>query len=324
VETIAIIGAGQIGSRHLQGLARSVRAFEVVVVDPSPQALETARRRHAEIAGAAARTVRYETSLSALPESIDLAIVATAASVRTPVVRELIARCRVRYAVLEKVLVQRPEDLGATADTLDKAGTRAWVNCPRRLSDFYEGLREAFDRHGPLRMTVQGGAWDPGCNAIHFIDLYAFLTGASITAVDTRGLDARWYPSKREGFREIAGTLMVHFDGGGRLELHAQAESAAPTLVTLQCREGQATIWEKAGQAQLTLARAQWRLEERALRLAYQSELTYLVAEQLLERGQCGLPTYAQSAALHEPLLTALLAWARGTLGEPLDAVPIT
>ena len=324
METLAVIGAGQIGSRHLQGLVRSVRAFDVVVIDPSPRALQTARQRHGEIAGAATRTVRYETSLSALPERIDLAIVATAASVRTSVVRELLARCRVRYAVLEKVLVQRPEDLGVTAAALDKAGTRAWVNCPRRLSDFYEGLRDPFDRSGPLRMTVQGGAWDPGCNAIHFIDLYAFLTGAPIMAVDTRGLDARWYPSKREGVREIAGTLMVHFDGGGRLELHAQAESAAPTLVTLQCREGQAIIWEKSGRAQLTLARGQWRLEERTLRLAYQSELTHLVAERLLEHGQCALPTFGESAALHEPLLTALLAWTRGTLGEPLDAVPIT
>jgi predicted dehydrogenase len=252
------------------------------------------------------------------------AIAATVASRRTSIVRELLDRGRVRYAVLEKVLVQRPQDLAAMADMLDKAAARAWVNCPRRLSDFYVRLREVFERGGPLRMAVQGGAWDPGCNAIHFIDLYAFLTGAPIAAVDTSRLDPRWYPSKREGFREIAGTLVVHFDGGGRLELHSQAESSAPTLVTLQCREGQATIWEKAGRAQLGLAREKWRLDEVDLRIAYQSEQTHLLAERLLESGQCDLPTYAESAALHAPLLTALLIWTRGTLGEPLDAVPIT
>src|SRR5262249_38100627 len=145
-------------------------------------------------------------------------------------------RSRVRYAVLEKVLVQRPEDLETIAGMLDKASTRAWVNCSRRLNDFYAGLRGLLDGGGPLRMSVQGGAWDPGCNAIHFIDLFAFLTGAPLTAVDTTGLDRRWYPSKRAGFREIAGTLVAHFGGSGRLELHAQTESAAPTLLALQGR----------------------------------------------------------------------------------------
>jgi predicted dehydrogenase len=323
VETVAIIGAGQIGSRHLQGLARSARAFDLVVIDPIAGALDTARQRYAEIAGGRERAVRYATSLDALGEHVDLAIVATLASRRASDVRALLDRCRVRYAVLEKVLVQRPEDLEVIAEGLEKAGTRAWVNCSRRLNDFYAGLRGRLDGGGALRMSVQGGAWDPGCNAIHFIDLYAFLTGAPITAVDTSGLDPRWYPSKREGFREIGGTLVLQF-GGGRLELHARTGSAAPTLLTLQGDAGQAAVWEKAGRAQLALASARWQLEEREARVAYQSELTHLVAEHLLEHGRCGLPTYAESAALHRPLLTALRAWSRDTLGEPLDAVPIT
>lgn len=324
MQTIAIVGAGQIGSRHLQGLARSARAFDVVVVDPSAPALETARQRYGEIAGAVGRSVRYATSLAALPESVDLAIVATAASMRGQVACDLLARCRVRHAVLEKVLVQHPADLQAVAGMLEKTGTPAWVNCPRRLSDFYAGLRDRFGAGHGLRMGVQGGAWDLGCNAIHFIDLYAFLTGARVAAIDTSRLDTHWYPSKRAGFREIAGTLMVRYDNGGRLELHSWAESAAPILVTLQGEGAHAAIWEKAGRAQLALAREHWRLDQTEFRLAFQSELTRLVAERLLEHGDCGLTTYAESAALHEPLLAALLAWSRDALGEPLDAVPIT
>jgi predicted dehydrogenase len=324
VATIAIIGAGQIGSRHLQGLARSTRAFDVVVVDPSAPALETARQRYGEIAGAAGRGVHYATSLAALPERVDLAIVATAASMRRQVMRDLLARCRVRHAVLEKVLVQRPADLPAVAGMLEKAGTSAWVNCPRRLSAFYAGLRDRLARGDGLRMGVQGGAWDLGCNAIHFIDLYAFLTGARVAAIDTSGVDARWYPSKRAGVQEIAGTLRVHYENGGRLELHSRAEGAAPILVTLEAKDAHVVIWEKAGRAHLALAREPWRLDQTEFRLAFQSELTHLVAERLLEHGDCGLTTYAESAALHESLLAALLAWSRDALGQSLDAVPIT
>jgi len=222
------------------------------------------------------------------------------------------------------VVVQRAADLAVIGELLAKAGTQAWVNCSRRLNDFYLGVREPLGSSPPLRMGVQGGDWALGCNAIHFIDLYAFLTCARITRVDTTRLDRRWYPSKRTGFREIAGTLAVDFEDGGRLDLHSQDESREPTLVTLQCREGQAVVWEKAGRAQLSLAREKWRLAESAFRLAPQSELTHIVAERLLGSGDCGLPTYAESAALHEPFLRALLAWSGATLGEPLEAVPIT
>ena len=45
---IAIIGAGQLGSRHLQGLAKLQLPCQVHVVDPSPKSLEVARQRFAE------------------------------------------------------------------------------------------------------------------------------------------------------------------------------------------------------------------------------------------------------------------------------------
>jgi predicted dehydrogenase len=320
--TIAVIGAGQLGSRHLQGLARSACAFDVVVVDPNTDALDVARKRHDEIAGPVARTVRYETSPAALPERIDLAIVATTASVRRRVVQDLLARCRVRYAVLEKVLVQRPDDLDALEEALAQHGTRAWVNCPRRLWDSYRRLRAPFAAPG-LSMRVEGGFWGVACNAIHFVDLLAFLTGARVSAVDTRGLDGRWYESKREGYQEIAGSLTVEFDDGGRLVFTSDAQTSAPITITLHGRAGHATIVEKSGRAQLALG-SSVAPADTEFRTVLQSELTDLVAQEVLATGSCALTPYAESAAMHRPFLDALLAWSRDTLGQRLDALRIT
>ena len=46
---IGVIGAGQLGGRHLQGLARLSLPCEIDVVDPSPVSLDSARKRFSEI-----------------------------------------------------------------------------------------------------------------------------------------------------------------------------------------------------------------------------------------------------------------------------------
>lgn len=46
---IIIIGAGQLGSRHLQGVLKSTYALNVTVVDPSEESLNTARERAEKI-----------------------------------------------------------------------------------------------------------------------------------------------------------------------------------------------------------------------------------------------------------------------------------
>ena len=46
---IAIIGAGQLGSRHLQGLTKIKQDIHITVIDPNPSALEIARQRFVEM-----------------------------------------------------------------------------------------------------------------------------------------------------------------------------------------------------------------------------------------------------------------------------------
>ena len=56
---VAIVGAGNIGGRHLQALVLSERPLEVYVVDPSPGALGHAAARVDEVASNEHVSVRY-------------------------------------------------------------------------------------------------------------------------------------------------------------------------------------------------------------------------------------------------------------------------
>ena len=80
MKTIAIIGAGQLGSRHLQGLLKYKTQQDIYVLDPSQDSLKLARQRADEISHQ--HRVHFVADWTAIPQNIELAIVATNSNVR--------------------------------------------------------------------------------------------------------------------------------------------------------------------------------------------------------------------------------------------------
>ncbi|WP_262055335.1 Gfo/Idh/MocA family oxidoreductase, partial [Legionella pneumophila] len=79
MKKIVIIGAGQLGSRHLQSLNLLNQEIEIDVIDPSLESLETAKNRF----DATIQDVKHKISYSqSLPnhQTIDIAIIASTAN----------------------------------------------------------------------------------------------------------------------------------------------------------------------------------------------------------------------------------------------------
>jgi predicted dehydrogenase len=307
---IVVVGAGQLGSRHLQGLARLHASARLHMVEPAQAAIELARARVAEVAGAAvADAIRAHHSVASLPEHIDAAIVATTAQFRLAALSELLERSRVRYVLLEKVLFQQFADYDAAARLLAAHGVRAWVNCPRRLYPIYASIKDWFAATPPTSVTVAGGEWGMGCNGIHFVDLFSFLTGAPLADFDATQLQPGTVPARRPGYVEYCGTLRATA-GDRSLVLTAAAQSPLRHLITLRSPqqqvvidEGTGTLWRLQGQDQSDVVRFQ---------VPYQSELTAAVVSAMLAHGTCGLTSYAESAPLHLALLRAFAVHSDG------------
>ena len=117
------------------------------------------------------------TSIAELETSIDVAIVATNSDIRRITIETLLGRCSVPYLVLEKALFQRLKDYDEVAELLACKGIKAWVNCPRRMLSFYADVKKDFDTAMPISFQVSGN-WAMGCNAIHMIDLFHFISSA--------------------------------------------------------------------------------------------------------------------------------------------------
>lgn len=318
---IAIIGAGQLGSRHLQGLAKLDLECTITVIDPFQASLELSRMRFEEMpANPALRAVHYATEISALPPELDYVIVATTADVRLGVLQALLATSKVRYLLLEKVLFQRLGEYQAAAQLLALHGTLAWVNCPRRVFPLYGQVKQFFGAEPFISLSVDGGNWGLGCNSIHFLDLFGMLTGAEPHAISTAGLDEGVLQSKRKNFIEFSGTLRGRI-GDARFELTSAAGSTARILVTLRSQTRSCVIDEAGGEG-FFFDGSHW--ERHSFTLPFLSQLATSIAAGILSDGVCALPTFAQSHAMHVPLLGALATHASASTGTPADYCAVT
>ena len=77
---VCLIGAGQLGSRHLQGLSLAQQPLEIMVVDPCLENLSRAKARWIEVqTDGCKHAIQFRTKLLPTAEPFDITIVATTA-----------------------------------------------------------------------------------------------------------------------------------------------------------------------------------------------------------------------------------------------------
>lgn len=310
---IALVGAGQIGSRHLQGLIKSVLPLDITVFDPSTQSLAQARIRMQEVPqGNPDTAVVFSQAVGA--SDFDLAVIATHSGNRLAALRALLEKSEVRHIILEKLLFNREADYMEAEKLLGGRKTAVWVNCPRRIYPYYASLKSTLKT--PVFMQVHGGGWGLACNAIHHIDLFAFLAGSSSYRIELQLFREGVFPAKRQGCIEIAGTCSCDFGSAGRLTLVCHKETLPVTIIL---QDGAARfVVDEAGQKI-------WQGKEtQAISIPFQSDLTTSVAESLLQTGTCGLASYKESMAQHLPFIRMLENTLR-IAGVPVEnGLPVT
>ena len=313
-----LVGAGQLGSRHLQGLIYSNFKLSINVVDSSSESLTNSRERWAGAGGEASpHHVRWLTELpSDLPE-IDVAIIATSSKGRADIVCALSELSTVRFWVLEKVLTQASIELEVLQSaTLRSQG--AWVNIPRRMMAGYQSLKRILPGQDPFSASFSGGLWGLACNCIHFIDLVSWLSGESLIGVDINGLNDNWYESKRPGYFETTGELVAHFEGGTNLRLNSEmGEDMKPIRVVLN----NGVLWEIDESKGIFRSSDGLQFDGR---IEPQSQLSGRLVDSILNRGRCDLPTLVESSATHKIIVDAMLIHWNRSQNRNDELVPIT
>lgn len=321
---ITLIGAGNLGRRHLEGLLKLPQEKSIWVVDASLVSLEEARRLFSPGGSASpAHTMRFHTSIGSLPEKLDYVVVATSSNVRLAVMEELLEGRTVKSMLLEKVLFQRQADYAAAAALIAQKGVRTWVNTARRAMDTHQSIKQYFEGEVITYFDVRGGEWGLGCNGIHFIDFLSFLVESAKLTVSADELDRSIVASKRPGFGEFTGTLRGRI-GAAEFALSATRGSMAPLLVTIRSESKTCILDESRGQAFLRDSQADPVWRDMKFSLPFISDLSTTIADAILTKGECDLPDFATSSALHLPFIDALADFSVEFCGGTPGFAPIT
>lgn len=325
MKNICILGAGNIGSRHLQALKNVRTPLSICVVDTSPDSISQAKERYKSFPGLvnSKHQLSFCQGFEELPEQIDVAIIATTSGVRREVCEKLLNRASVKFMILEKLLFQKKDDYLFIQKLLKDKKCKGFVNCSMRTMPFYFNLRKKV-KNLPFNYFVTGSQYGLITNAIHYIDHMAFLSGSLDFNVDISALDPVPIENRRRGFLELNGTLNVMFKNGSFGSFSCFPSGNAPVVVEIISPTFRCISKETERKAYIANANKKWIWEEIETDIPYQSQMTDIIVEDLLNKGNCQLVSYDESAKIHLTLLESLLKFLNRYSKEPLSTYPFT
>lgn len=299
---IAVIGAGNIGTRHLQAILKYDDPLQIFALEPS----KDAQKRSQDVLGDISSRISYLNEVNELPKAIDIAILAVSSGVRRQAVEQLLAHGSVKYMILEKVLFPYVKDYPEVEELLRRYTVKTWVNCARRSWPYTRVLKAYFRESSKISMCIRGNMWGLGCNTIHYIDLLSHLTSClGPLCVDISGLDDTIISSKRTGYVEFTGELNVQI-GSHTLKLVSSQGVFDGFAIDIKSERIECCIKEKGSSGinsitDLSLGTCR----QEPFEVPFQSSLTTQVVADLLRTGTCSLTPYNDSIKLHVPMLRA-------------------
>lgn len=321
MNNIVLIGAGQLGSRHLQSIKSTSNECNIWVVDSNNESLEICKERYKEaVGGENIKSIIFDNDYSQLPKIIDFLLIATNATPRFNIFSQITSSFEVKNILFEKVLFQKIEEYYLTLDIINKKSIKAWVNCPRRMFDIYHTIKAEIGSDKML-MTVDGGNWGMACNSIHFIDLYNFLSGNTTCEIDCSQLSNELLDSKRAGYKEFAGVLKITYPKKGELILSSRKQNSNQVIISISSDKGACVIAESEGKAILFKDKTSLEIP---FTTPYQSQLTSIALDSILDSGKCDLIEYDTSMKLHLPFISKIISFVNNLESAESDICPIT
>ncbi|XP_077997683.1 uncharacterized protein LOC144450820 isoform X2 [Glandiceps talaboti] len=293
---ILVVGAGNIGSRHLQSLAGLQAAVDIVVVEPFQACLDRAKKIFDGENKVNSQTrVKYVQSLDqiAAGRQFEVAVIATTSTVRRKVLQEVLEHCKLKYAIIEKVLFQTAKDHEDVMAMLNKYNVKGFVDSQWVAFPLGKYLKEKLPQ-APVNFHIHGEAWGMCCNSLHFVLLFNVLNDITDLEIDGSGLLPGYEASKRSGFVELFGAMKGKSPNGAADMTIVCTKGEKPEGRIMHVWNDHANVFwnEQSGTLFGSYASNNWQWETEHFPLPMVSRWTHKMVEQIFETGSCDLPTY--------------------------------
>ncbi len=314
---IAIIGAGQLGSRHLQGVKQSNNELTIWVFDPKKDSLDIAKERYNQISTNVTKNIHFVQSMNEIPNELDIVIVATSSGPRFSIVQDLLSKHKIQYLILEKFLFQRLAEYDIIEQLINEKNIKAYVNCPRRMLESYQIIKNNINNGISVNMTYIGTDWGLCCNSIHFIDIFMYLCNAETYELNLDEMIPEVIESKRQGYIELRGKEIITTNKLDRLVLASYEHYEE--LPSIKINNGNTKIVFNEITGELNINGTVY-----SKPIKYQSTLSGILIDELINSGSCKLTSYKDSSIYHKIFLKKIMPYINKLRGFESDNCPIT
>lgn len=253
--TLAIIGAGRMGQRHI-GVARKLDLQICGIVDLRSNALFDAQA----VYGLASNLLFV--NHDALYEVIvpDVLIISTTADSHCELTCAAAER-GVKYILVEKPLAVSLEECERMMSVCRRYGAKLSVNHQMRFMEQYSKPKALLDSdaYGGLKsMTVVGGNFGISMNGTHYFEAFRYMTNEAPVSV-TAWFDPDAVANPRgPQFQDRAGSIRVTTESGKRLYIEIGCEQGHGLEVIYAARNGMITISELTGSMRLAVRQSEY------------------------------------------------------------------
>ncbi|PEY36306.1 hypothetical protein CN354_14490 [Bacillus cereus] len=317
---VAVIGAGQIGVRHVESMINFNFPLNIYVVDPNNMALQKLNNFYDTVNSSS--NLFTMTTIDSLPNKVDLVIISTSADIRYSIIESVLDKKFVTYFLLEKILFQDLDEYEKVQSLLKKHQVEScWVNCPLRTFPFFKELKSKLSDSANFYYEAKGNQLGITCNSIHHIDLFLYLSNSYTISLNKSNLKDV-VKSKRKGFYEILGTLEGRTENNSHIKITSEENDNLPYTILIQSDSFSCEIWPSLNKVILP-SDNKITIETPFMNIP-QSQLTGRIVKEILETGKFNLPHYEFSKIIHLALITTFNNHFSKEFGTDVRICPIT
>lgn len=321
-KSVAIVGCGVIGSRHLQALVKTNFPLNIHIIEKHSKSKKNAISLLKEISfNKKNHKIFWHTSITKFNEKCDLIIVSTRAPNRVDLISKLLQKGYKKF-IVEKMVCQSTAEYKLLITQMKKFSALAWVNTPRRYFQSYQKIKNEIQNAKFLHLTVFCENVGLGTNSIHYVDLFSWLTDDYSLNLKGDFLLPKIFSSKRGRiFKEFFGTIHgSNLSNSNSLQITSIPSSRDNMHVIISTDLGQYII-DELNQKMVLMNKKS--LKSKFL-FEYTSSITTKIVNDIFKKNFCLLPALSDSFVAHNEIFKIFNNHLKKQLKRDVSLCPIT
>ena len=313
MKNICLIGCGNVGKRHLQAILK-IDNINIDVVEPNNDSIKSSMELLPTFDN-------YFSNIEDVTNNIDVCIIATKSDIRKKIILELIEKKNVKNIILEKIAFQSINDFNEIINLFKSKNIKCWINCHLRTEPVWNRVKEIINNR-KINMIYEISKGDGLISTgIHVLDLFCYLTSSSSCNLDFKHISDTILDSKHGGFIELDGDLIAKSNKNTLLIKRRDNKIYHNCTIDIEGNMLSIKHTSKNGDGS-------WEdpiciienVNNETFPFLWQSELTNLYVQDILDNNHCNLPSLNDSFNIHKELINNI----NNVYNKNIEKCPIT